>query len=116
MSTVPALDLLDAAAFAGGQPHDAFAWLRDNDPVHWHEERNGPGFWAVTRYEDVKLVGRDPATFSSTQGILIPSAGEVRGDQGPGSPRMMITMDPPDHRDYRRLVIPGFIPKAVHGM
>jgi cytochrome P450 len=29
---------------------------------------------------------------------------------------MMITMDPPDHRAYRRLVIPDFIPKAVHGM
>jgi cytochrome P450 len=115
MATVPALDLLDPASFDGGQPHDAFAWLRDNDPVHWHDEADGPGFWAVTRYEDVRLVGRDPATFSSAQGILIPGGAEVR-DQGRGSPRMMITMDPPDHRDYRRLVIPDFIPKAVHGM
>ena len=41
------------------------AWLRDNDPIHWHEEPNGPGFWAVTGYDDVKLVGRDAATFSS---------------------------------------------------
>jgi cytochrome P450 len=115
MATVPALDLLDAAAFAGGQPHEAFAWLRDNDPIHWHDEANGPGFWAVTRYDDVKHVGRDPGTFSSSQGILIPGGGEVR-DNGRGSPRMMITMDPPDHRSYRRLVIPDFIPKAVHDM
>jgi cytochrome P450 len=115
MAIAPALDLLDAAAFRGGQPHDAFAWLREHDPVHWHEEPNGPGFWAVTRYEDVRSIGRDPATFSSTKGILIPGGGEVV-DQGRGSPRMMITMDPPDHRAYRRLVIPDFIPKAVHGM
>jgi cytochrome P450 len=115
MATVPALDLLDAAAFEGGQPHDAFTWLRENDPVHWHDEPGGPGFWAVTRYDDVKLVGRDPATFSSTKGILIPGGSEVM-DQGRGSPRMMITMDPPDHRSYRRMVIPDFIPKAVHSM
>ena len=115
MPALPALDLLDAAAFDGGQPHEAFAWLRENDPVHWHEEPNGPGFWAVTRYEDVQLVGRDPAAFSSARGILIPGGSEVM-DQGPGSPRMMITMDPPDHRSYRRLVIPDFIPKAVHAM
>ena len=65
MASVPVLDLLDPTAFDGGQPHDAFAWLRDNDPVRWHEEPDGPGFWAVTRYDDVKLVGRDAATFSS---------------------------------------------------
>src|SRR4051812_7016617 len=115
MPTVPALDLLDPTAFDGGQPHEAFAWLRDNDPIHWHEEADGPGFWAVTRYADVRHVGRDPGTFSSSQGILIPGNAEVR-DQGPGSPRMMITMDPPDHRSYRRMVIPDFIPKAVHDM
>lgn len=115
MATVPALDLLDAAAFDGGQPHEVFAWLRDNDPVHWHDEPDGPGFWAVTRYDDVRAVGRDPETFSSAAGIMIPGGGGVR-DQGRGSPRMMITMDPPDHRDYRRLVIPDFIPKAVKDM
>ena len=116
MATLPAIDLLDPAAFAGGQPHDSFAWLRDHDPIHWHEEPGGgPGFWAVTRYEDVRLVGRDPATFSSARGILIPGGSEVV-DNGRGAPRMMITMDPPDHRAYRRLVIPDFIPKAVHDM
>jgi cytochrome P450 len=115
MATAPAHDLLDPAAFDGGQPHEAFAWLRENDPVHWHEEPNGPGFWAVTRFEDVKLVGRDPATFSSAQGIMIPGEAGIR-DQGPGAPRMMISMDPPDHGSYRRMVIPDFIPKAVKDM
>jgi cytochrome P450 len=115
MATAPAHDLLDPAAFDGGQPHEAFAWLREHDPVHWHEEPNGPGFWAVTRFEDVKLVGRDPATFSSAQGIMIPGEAGIR-DQGPGAPRMMISMDPPDHGSYRRMVIPDFIPKAVKDM
>jgi len=111
----PAVDLLDAAAFDGGQPHETFAWLRDNDPVRWHPEPGGPGFWAVTRYEDVKLVGRDPATFSSAEGIMIPDAAGVTG-QGDGGPRMMLSMDPPDHTHYRRLAVPEFLPKAVKGM
>lgn len=114
MASAPVLDLLDPTAFDGGQPHDAFAWLRDNDPVRWHEEPDGPGFWAVTRYDDVKRVGRDAATFSSAGGIMIPS---VTGfGQGAGAPRMMLTLDPPDHTHFRRLVVPHFIPKAVKGM
>ncbi|HMJ77106.1 MAG TPA: cytochrome P450 [Iamia sp.] len=108
MATIPALDLLDPAAFDGGPPHEAFAWLRDNDPVHWHDEPGGPGFWAVTRYEDVKRVGRDPATFSSADGIMIPSA--------TGAPSMLITMDPPGHTGFRKLAVPDFLPKAVRAM
>src|SRR5436309_479713 len=115
MTTAPVIDLLDPEAFDGGQPHEVFRWLREHDPVHRHDEPGGPGFWAVTRYEDVKAIGRDPATFSSARGILIPDGTEV-GDGGAGSPRMMITMDPPDHGQYRRLVIPAFIPKAVKSM
>jgi cytochrome P450 len=112
MATIPRIDLLDAAAFDGGQPHEAFAWLREHDPVHWHEEPEGPGFWAVTRYDDVKAVGRDAETFSSEYGIMIAGSGQ----RGGGAPRMMITMDPPEHTGFRKLVVPDFLPKAVKGM
>ncbi|MGH2898010.1 MAG: cytochrome P450, partial [Solirubrobacteraceae bacterium] len=67
----PRIDLLDPRSFGDGQPHDAFRWLRENDPVHWHAEPDGPGFFAVTRYEDVRGVGRDPEHFSSTPTIMI---------------------------------------------
>jgi cytochrome P450 len=115
MAAPPRIDLLDAAAFDGGQPHEVFAWLRDNDPVHWHDEPDGRGFWAVTRYDDVKHVGRDAATFSSAAGIMIPDASGAFGP-GDGGPRMMISMDPPDHTQFRKLVVPDFIPKAVKEM
>ena len=68
-SAAPAIDLLSPASFAHGQPHDQFRWLREHDPVHRHAEPDGPGFWAVTRYDDVRAVGRDPHTFSSTPTI-----------------------------------------------
>jgi cytochrome P450 len=105
----PTIDLLDAATFAAGQPHQVFAWLREHDPVHWHAEPDGPGFWVVTRYDDVKAVGRDAATFSSSPTIAI-SDSEVFEV---GEHQMMLMMDPPGHTRYRRLVNNRFTPRAA---
>jgi cytochrome P450 len=109
ITTTPAIDLLDPAAFADGQPHAQFAWLREHDPVHRHSEPDGPGFWAVTRYADVKAVGRDPVTFSSDPTIMI--ADQAAMDLG--GHQMMLCMDPPRHTEYRRMVSGDFIPRAA---
>lgn len=109
----PAIDLLAPASFASGQPHDQFAWLREHDPVHWHPEGDeGRGFWAVTRYTDVKAVGRDAGTYSSVPSIMIPDGAALDA----GDHQMMLTMDPPRHTAYRRLVAPEFIPRAARAM
>ena len=42
------------------------AYLRRHDPVHWQDEPGGPGFWAVTRYDDCVTVNRDYERFSSS--------------------------------------------------
>jgi cytochrome P450 len=111
MAQPPRIDLTAPASFAAGQPHAQFRWLRANDPVHWHAEADGPGFFALTRHGDVSAVGRDSATFSSVPTILIP-------DPGPGlelnidGHQMMLTMDPPRHTRYRRLVSREFTPRA----
>jgi cytochrome P450 len=117
MTTVddaPTIALLSPASFAHGQPHDQFAWLREHDPVHWHDEPDGgAGFWAVTRYRDVKTVGRDATTFSSRPGIMIPdNAGGIEV----GDHEMMISADPPAHTGLRKLVAPEFIPRAAKAM
>ncbi len=104
------IDLLSPASFASGQPHDQFDWLRENDPVHWHDEPDGGGFWAVTRHQDVKAVGRDATTFSSVPTIMIP---DNEGSMDLGDHNMMITMDPPRHSGYRRLASPDFVPRAA---
>jgi cytochrome P450 len=109
ISSPPAIDLLNPAAFADGHPHAQYRWLRDHDPVHRHGEPDGPGFWAVTRYAEVKAVGRDPGTFSSDPTIMI--ADQAAMDLG--DHQMMLCMDPPRHTDYRRLVSPDFIPRAA---
>ncbi len=113
--SVPKVDLLDPASFAAGQPHGAFRWLRAHDPVHWHTEPGGRGFFAVTRYEDVRTVGRDSATFSSHPTILIPDPLPGTGMDF-GNQQMMLMMDPPRHTCFRRLVSREFSPRAALGL
>jgi cytochrome P450 len=107
----PRIDLIDVANFAGSQPHDQFTWLREHDPVHWHEQTDGPGFWAITRFEDVKTVGRDAETFSSKPTIMMNDPSGENG--GLGEHEMMLMTDPPVHTNMRRLISRDFTPKAV---
>lgn len=105
------IDLLDPASFAAGQPHDQFAWLRDNDPVHWHDEPHGSGFWAVTRFDDVWTVDRDFQAYSSEPTIMIQDPLAEAGGFGPY--KMMLMMDPPDHTAFRKLIRSEFtVPHA----
>jgi cytochrome P450 len=113
LGDAPVIALLAPESFAHGQPHDQFAWLRANDPVHWHDEPDGPGFWAITRYDDVKAVGRDASTFSSRRGIMIP---DTAGGIDAGEHEMMISADPPVHTGLRKLVAREFIPRAARAM
>jgi cytochrome P450 len=105
------IDLLSVASFAGSQPHDQFTWLREHDPVHWHPHPDGGGFWAVTRYHDVKAIGRDHERFSSTPTIMIDEPDPDR-QSGFGDHVMMLMADPPVHTRMRRLISARFTPRA----
>ena len=110
-TAIPHIDLVSATAYANGQPHDQFRWLRDNDPVHWHEQKDARGFWAVTRYQDVWAIGRDAKIYSSyAGGIMLDDPDEFSLQQ---SRSMMLHMDPPDHTRYRTLVSKEFIPRSA---
>lgn len=104
------IDLSDHDAFLHGVPHEAFAALRREDPVHFNPEPDGRGFWAVTRYEDIRTVHRTPQVFSSELGgtsleDLEPEHIEAR--------KSMIDTDPPRHDELRALVNRRFTPRAV---
>lgn len=105
------IDLTDASVWERAAPHPWFNRLRRDDPVHWHEEPGGPGFWAITRHEDVRRISTDPEVFSSWVG------GPLRLDPEPDileQLRMVIIgMDPPDHRTFRTLVSKAFTPKVI---
>jgi cholest-4-en-3-one 26-monooxygenase len=112
------INLLDPLVFENKVPHEWFTWLRHNAPVFKHQEPGGPGFWVITRYDDVVEVGRDGVTYSSEQsrgGVVALEDIEAAADisaQG----RMMLTMDAPDHTRYRSLVNRGFTPRMINAL
>ena len=61
------IDLTDLDRFAQGAPHEWFDRLRSDAPVYWNEEANSPGFWVVTRHEEVSALNKDWKRFSSEQ-------------------------------------------------
>jgi erythromycin 12 hydroxylase len=93
-----------AAPDAADEPA-LLAWLarmRDEAPV-W---RDRFGMYHVFRHADVHTVLRDPATFSSDSGRLMPAARTTnRG--------MLTQIDPPEHRRLRAVVSSAFTPKRV---
>ena len=105
------VDLTDAARYEQGVPHDAFRVLRTEAPVYRHPEREGPGFWALTRHDDIVHVSKRPDLFSSHRGgtnlFDVPAADlEITRS-------LLINMDPPQHVKFRRLVRQGFTPTRV---
>jgi cholest-4-en-3-one 26-monooxygenase len=110
------IDLLDRDVFTRGVPHEWFTFLRNNAPIYHHDEPGGgPGFWVITKYRDVYAVGRDAHTYSSDQDL-----GGVVGLEEPlvappdyGEAKIMLSMDPPEHTRYRKLVNKGFTPRMI---
>ena len=96
------IDLWNPDSFAHGHPHAQYDWLRENDPVHFQEEPNGPGYWAITRYSDVYDVDRKFQAFSSEPTVMIQDTPEQSNSFG--GYKMMLMMDPPQHTAYRRLI------------
>jgi cholest-4-en-3-one 26-monooxygenase len=109
---LPDIDLSNPDLFLGGWPHDAFAVLRAKAPVYWHEERNGPGFWVVSKYHDVIAVQLDSKTFSSARGGTLMK--EFNDEEREAIRVQLINMDAPRHTRFRRLVNMGFSPKMTN--
>jgi cytochrome P450 len=107
------INLVDPALYSEGDPYAVWRWLRASDPVRWHPPGEFPGFWILTKYDDIRAVYRDPATFSSAGGILLRPTKD--GDD-PGGARTMALTDPPRHRQLRGLVDQWFTVRAVRGI
>ncbi len=108
------VDLNDLDLFERHTPHEMFALLRREAPVYWHPENDGQGYWAITKYQDVKWISKNPQLFSSAE------MGILRRDPTPESlpliQNILINMDPPRHRHYRALVNQAFRPRLIAQM
>ncbi len=106
------IDPRDAAFFTREDYYEVLARLRAEDPVHETE----PGFWVLTRYEDIRDLSRDPQHFCSGRGALVndPIRTTAKGPSMSG--RSILHMDPPEHAAFRGLVNRRFTPRALTGL
>jgi len=91
-------------------PYPAFAWLRENDPVHHHPaDHRAPAFWALSRFDHVWDAVRRPEVFSSASGLTFfdDEIGQL------GIPPTIVMLDPPRQPRLRALIGRGFTPKRV---
>ncbi|MFD4293477.1 cytochrome P450 [Rhodococcus sp. NPDC058505] len=101
MAMRPDIELVDGRFYAGelGDPREAYAWMRVNEPVF----RDRAGMAAAASHAAVVAAERDAGLFSN--------AGGIRPEIGP-LPHM-IDMDDPRHLHRRKLVNTGFTRKRV---
>lgn len=116
------INLKDPDLYVSGVPHEIFTRLRREDPLYWNPESDGPGFWCVTRYDDIVGISKDPTRFSSARehgghrmfderSLGLGAGGGASLTEAP-----MISMDPPGHVTYRRMVTPGFTPTRIRSL
>ena len=87
-------------------PHAFYPRLRAQAPVFYNAEYD---FYALSRHADVAAGLKDFTTYSSAYGVDL---GMVRtGQKAPA--KMIISIDPPEHRVMRSLVNKVFTPRAI---
>jgi cytochrome P450 len=94
---------------------ETFAQLRAGAGLSWHRPfpsmfpMEEPGYWALTRRADIAYVSQHPELFTSAQGVALdPMPAEIQHFAS-----FFLTMDPPQHTTYRRLISSAFTPRNV---
>ncbi|QZA07173.1 cytochrome P450 [Mycolicibacter heraklionensis] len=86
-------------------PFDIYRRMREEAPLYYNADED---FYALTRHEDVAAAFKDFETYSSARGCDLAM---VRSGDAPQ--KMIIFMDPPDHRHMRSLLNKAFTPRAI---
>ncbi|HEY2180311.1 MAG TPA: cytochrome P450 [Solirubrobacteraceae bacterium] len=95
-----------------------FAELRRDAPISRHQppedilglpDQGRMSYWAIVRYDDVRRISRDPATFCSGQGTQFADAPPEFLEAS----LSFLAMDAPRHTKLRGLVSSAFTPRQV---
>ena len=103
-----------------GVPHDVWTRLRAESPVHRCEFASGDfeDFWAITKHADIMDISVKPDVFANIEGPMILSRLQKaqvakRASSPLGQMRTIIEMDPPEHRDFRKVASGFFTPRSI---
>ncbi|MCH2169903.1 cytochrome P450 [Myxococcota bacterium] len=88
-------------------PFPTYRWLRDEHPVYHIEEFD---CWAVSRFEDVMAISMDNDDFTIERGSAV---GNLATRSLAADTTLFMSMDPPRHTAYRRVLSPWFRPSRV---
>jgi cytochrome P450 len=91
--------------------YETYRRLRDEAPVYYNAKWD---FWALSRYDDVAPATKDHETYSSAKGATLDMV-KAHDDAIP-VPKVIISMDPPEHQKMRKLVSNVFTPRAITSM
>jgi cytochrome P450 len=95
-----------------------FAQLRREEPLSRHEppedilglpDEGRKHYWAIVRYDDIRLISRNPATFCSSEGVQFADAPPEMLEAS----QSFLAMDAPRHAKLRGLVAAAFTPRQV---
>jgi cytochrome P450 len=104
-------DLADPRTFIDADLPALWRRLRAEAPVYWNPRtEDRPGFWAVTRYEDVLAVYKDNKRFTSEQGNVLSTL--LQGADSAGG-KMLAVTDGLRHRETRKLMLKSFSPRVL---
>lgn len=84
-------------------PYPIYRRLRDEAPAYFDETN---GFWALSRYDDVRRALHDHETYCSGRGFLLEDIDDF-------TMPMLLGMDPPDHGRLRATISRALTPRRV---
>ena len=100
--------------------HEAYGWLRKNDPVARAELPGFDPFYVLTKHADILEVSKDNTLFpyGDFPSTLTPKDAVARGRaarEASGRPLLytLVQMDEPDHMKYRALTQAWFMPQNI---
>ncbi len=101
-----------------GPPHDLWTRLRHESPVHRCEPTRFEPFWAITKHADIVEISTQPELFRSEPGIIVTNRvqDEALENSAFSLMRVIIMIDPPEHRDVRKVTSHVFTPKAIRAL
>ena len=112
--------LMDSAWYAKNDWHPTYRTLRQEDPVHWTDDRHyGHPYWAVSTFDAIQEVFDRWDTFSSRMGTVPPRSGKrwtPEERQARGHDVRAPNLDPPVHGLYRRPINKHFSVPAIARM
>jgi len=90
---------------------DTYRRMRDQAPVYYSRKWD---FYALSRYDDVAPATKDYETYSSAKGATLDMV--KAPEQSIPVPKVIISMDPPEHQKMRKLVSNVFTPRAISNL